>query len=203
MKRPFILLALAVSLSACGSLRTVPYDCPLDGPPADDAHCVNVQDTYRAARASNDAQTSVFDRRSGNAGTTQASGEATPYVGAVPSAIPGAHSQGMPVFVQPKVFRAWVRPYKDVNGNIHGGEAVYFSTQGSWNYGQLSSPGSAGAHMPGPTRPGTSLGFNPMVAPAKQPAGSRAVTPPAPAEPADARPPVPGGITQPYQRLTQ
>lgn len=196
-KRILLVAASTSLLSACGAMRAVPYECPLDGDPANGARCASVQETYQAARADRGiGQVSVFDRRTGNVEEAAPA----PYVGAVPSAIPGAQQQGMPVFVQPKVFRVWVRPYKDTNGNLHAGEAVYFSTQGTWNYGTLAAPGQAGASMAGPSRPGAHLGFNPVTSQPPPAAGTRG-TPPAPAD--ASRPAVPGDITQPYQRLTQ
>ncbi|KWU17818.1 hypothetical protein AS149_13945 [Burkholderia cenocepacia] len=123
----------------------------------------------------------------------------------------------MPVFKQPKVMRVWVAPYVDADGNLRSGEYAYFATPGEWNYGSLNKPGAASG-MFQPTRPGQ-LGFNPTDKRAGQASqGSANPAKPPEAPPAQefkptipaaangstgtAAPATQGGITQPYQRLS-
>lgn len=103
---------------------------------------------------------------------------------------------GEPVFKQPKVYRVWIAPYVDADGNLRSGEYTYFSTPGQWAYGSLRTPGSASAGtLFAPSR-ATALGFKPDL---KNTNGA----PPIP--PGQVQNPVPvnpNGITPPAEKLT-
>ena len=72
-------------------------------------------------------------------------------------------SVGEPVFKQPKVYRVWIAPYVDADGNLRSGEYTYFSTPGQWAYGSLRTPGSASAGTLFAPSKTTALGFKPDV----------------------------------------
>lgn len=209
--------AAAALLGGCAGFGKPAYQCPLDE--ADAGKCASMNDAYTAARnvtaggRSPLERTSVFDSAPAQpgSGTPQPATAAPKTAGSSPTAVApvpvpagvlGAYPEpgnvGMPVFNQPRVFRPWVAPYVDADGNLRSGEYVYFATPGQWNYGTLRRPGEASGIF-GPSRQ-SNLGFKPAptAAPAA-PAPSRA-----PASPGTTpRPDTTDGITQPYQRLTQ
>lgn len=213
MKSLFLALAVTGLLSACSSTyRTPEYECSLDD--VKGAKCASMEDAYKASRSMSRGDAtrvqSVFDRR-----VSPEAGKSAPMFNGQLSSYPEPSQQGAPVFEQPKVLRVWVAPYVDADGNLRGGEYTYFSTPGRWNYGTLNKPGEASGIF-APAKPGN-LGFNPVqtnkpagsAAPAAQ---SRPSAPPevqsaaqnAQAQGAGGRSPTEssGGITQPYQRLT-
>ena len=57
----------------------------------------------------------VFDKP---ATATAPSTSEKPYVGAQASDYPAAGANGMPVFEQPRVYRPWLAPYVDADGNL-------------------------------------------------------------------------------------
>lgn len=207
MKNVALILAVAGALAACSSAPRKPdYQCPIEDVEA--AKCASVQEAFAASnsmqgRGQSRVQ-SVFDSRvQGAAPAAQAA--AQPVFAGQLSDQPAPSTNGDPVFQQPQVKRVWVRPYVDSSGHLRTGEYVYFSTPGKWSYGDLNKPGAAAkaTGMFGPARQ-DKLGFNPVVEPPKTPN-----KPPAPAEGAAAAPAAPkpaaattGGITQPFQRLT-
>lgn len=211
MKPILLALALAGLLSACASSpRTPDYECPLYD--VQGAKCASMEDSYKAARnmtrGDHSRVQSVFDRR-----VQSNAPDAQPMFAGQPSNYPEPGQQGMPVFKQPKVVRAWVAPYVDADGNLRSGEYTYFATPGQWNYGTLNKPGAAAGAFE-PSKP-SNYGFNPVQS------GSAVKTAPA-AGNGDARPSAPpeaqaaaknaqqsqsqaapqaDSITQPYQRL--
>lgn len=206
-------LVAALTLAACSSAPRKPdYECPLDDVNA--AKCASVQDAYKKSQSMKTPEgatrvQSVFDPRVQQG--AQRGQAAQPVFAGTPSNMPEPGVNGMPVFQQPQVMRAWVAPYVDADGNLRSGEYTYFNTPGKWNYGDMAKPGNA-AGIFEPARP-DNLGFNPVVTPdAKR-------TPARPAEPGAARSSQPAqgsnagrvqgapadsttAITQPYQRLS-
>lgn len=195
-----VLAAVATLMAGCAS---TPYECPLSDSP--NAKCASTADAYKAARTlpkDTRGMTTVFDQSQAAQARTDKADK--PYVGAQSSEYPAAGANGMPVFEQPRVFRPWLAPYVDAEGNLRSGEYGYFSTPGRWNYGTLRQAGNAS--IQGPARP-DNLGFNPVKAAPKtgpaKPAESRTQAG-APTAPDAQRPPETkvGDITQPYQRIT-
>lgn len=207
MKNVALILVAAAALAACSSAPRKPdYQCPIEDVEA--AKCASVQEAFAASNSmqgqGQPRVQSVFDSRVQGARPAAAS-EASPVFAGQLSEHPAPSTNGDPVFQQPEVKRVWVRPYVDSDGNLRTGEYVYFSTPGKWSYGDLRKPGAAAkaTGMFGPARQ-DKLGFNPVVEPPKA-----ASKPPAPAEaaatPSASAKPAPtttGGITQPFQRLT-
>lgn len=182
MIRALFVVAAALALSACASNK--PYSCSLN----DQAHCRNMQEVYDAARKAsrNDARQNVVGGR-----TIEYPLPVTHNTDRY--AEPGEH--GQPVFRQPRVYRVWLAPYVDADGNLRSGEYVYFSTPGEWAYGTTRDSGVAGAAMFGPQRP-ENIGFTPVeTGQATPPAPSGSLPQPASVTNRD-------GIVQPAQRLT-
>ncbi|MNR71648.1 Type IV conjugative transfer system lipoprotein (TraV) [compost metagenome] len=209
MKRLLIVASLSTVLAGCAGMGRVDYDCELAEVQA--AKCASMEDAYKMSRKHRNGagnNQSVFQQPGAAAKGGEAAQGQQPYFNGAPSNYPNATEQGMPVFRQPKVMRVWLAPYVDANGNLRSGEYTYFATPGAWNYGSMKSPGDA-AGIFEPSKPGQ-LGFNPnettnakrgqpMAAPARPP---ETVNKPAiPASTGAA--PDQGGITQPYQRLSQ
>ncbi len=104
---------------------------------------------------------------------------------------------GEPVFRQPRVYRVWIAPYVDADGNLRSGEYAYFSTPGQWSYGSLRTPGSASAGTMFAPAKSNVLGFRPNLS-----SGPKA--PPIPqGEVQQATPIGPSSITPPAVKLTQ
>lgn len=183
MRRTYAIFAASV-LAACSS---PPHRCPVDNLAK---NCAPMETIYQQAQ---DEMRTQRPRQGSSANPVSFSQAPT-----------AAHAgqEGMPVFKQPNVFRAFVEPYVDADGNLRGGEYVFFATPGEWNYGTLRRPGQAAGGMLGPLKPGQ-LGFKPSTqppAPAQQPPKPDAPQASAPAQ--EPKTPVNvGPITQPYQRL--
>lgn len=205
MKNVALILAVAATVAACSSAPRKPdYQCPIEDVEA--AKCASVQEAFAASNSmqgqGQPRVQSVFDNRvQSRPAAVPAAGQPV-FMGQL-SEHPAPSTNGDPVFQQPEVKRVWVRPYVDSDGNLRTGEYVYFSTPGKWSYGDLRKPGAAAkaTGMFGPARQ-DKLGFNPVVEPPKT-----AAKPPAPAaDTAATAAPKPatttGGITQPFQRLT-
>lgn len=180
MNRFLIVAASLLALSACAGNK--PYQCPLTGGQS----CNNMQEVYDAARGA--PRTARAENVVGLGQPTS-----TQRLSHSPSAHfePGEH--GQPVFRQPRVYRVWLAPYVDADGNLRSGEYTYFSTPGEWAYGTTREAGSASSATFGPQRP-DQLGFTPVEdtpAPARR--ASDAPVPPS----ATTR----DGITQPRQTL--
>jgi type IV conjugative transfer system lipoprotein TraV len=194
-------LAAAAALTACSSTpRTPDYACPLDEVAG--AKCASVEQAYDASRTmskgDNTRVQSVFDRR-----VQQPAADSKPFFAGKDSGYPEPGQTGMPVYNQPKVMRPWVAPYVDADGNLRSGEYTYFTTPGSWNYGELRKPG-ASSDIFAPAK-STNLGFTPgetVKAPPAPKVNSNVSALPAIATPNYNAPSAAGGsITQPYQRL--
>ncbi|EQD77965.1 membrane lipoprotein lipid attachment site [mine drainage metagenome] len=104
---------------------------------------------------------------------------------------------GEPIFREPRVYRVWIAPFVDANGNMHSGQYVYFSTPGEWSYGSLQDTGVASPGLYGPRPPGDSFGGKrrkatalnvPRGQPPKPSSGNKNTTV--------------NGITQPKESLT-
>lgn len=220
MKKSLILISTLSALSGCAFLEEPKYSCPLEG--VERAKCASMEETYAASRNMdpNKKSSSVFDNKS----KKDQISEQKPFFEGKQSHYPEPSNRGEPVFQQPNVYRVWVAPYVDADGNLRSGEYVYISTPGKWNYGTLKRAGS-GSGIFSPVKP-SELGFNPSSSNRTPMAGVLAgnqATPPtpssggassqnaSPSEPgldngsrasggASETPPV-GGITQPYVRL--
>lgn len=212
----FALIPFAAAfLVGCSSAPYTPeYRCPLEDSAT--GKCASVEDAYKASRAykggsSNSTQT-VFQ-----SGTADAPAAQRPFFRGESSNYPEPGQNGMPVYEQPKVMRAWVAPYVDADGNLRSGEYTYFNTPGQWNYGDLKKSGAAsGIFEPAKN---SKLGFNPAIQDPNKQATSApraGISQPALPSVAPAKAAQPGGttsgaevapqsadnITQPYQRLS-
>ena len=187
MTRALLSVTLLLVLAAC--TMHPPYACPLPS----GVSCHSMQEIYDAARKA---------PRSATTGQVTAQNAAA----ARPRGIvnhPGSFAEpgdvGQPVFRAPHVYRPWLAPYVDADGNLRSGEFVYFATPGEWSYGTMREPGAASAAtLFGPQHPDR-LGFTPT--------DSKSQTRAAPSKPNDALPaPAPvttrEGITQPSETLT-
>lgn len=208
----FALTAVAVALSACS---TPGYRCPVGDENRANGECSSIEKTYQTARAAERAGANgmtVFDP---SVAAEIEKSKNVPVLPGAASAYPETPVNGMPVFEQPRVYRVWVPPYVDAEGNLRSGEYSYFSTPGRWNYGTLKREGS-GSSLMEPTKP-NSLGFTPEVVQPKATQGVRSSSGQKSAKdaPSNEQPesaPVQqqtqpsastnvNGITQPYQRL--
>jgi len=166
MKTQHLRLGALASLLVLAGCTSVPYQCPLNETKPG-AGCAPMQDIYEAAKADKGqqhigpveniydtpaAQRALRERERGLRG----GGDAPLPLGN--TATLQAPVTGMPVWQQPSVHRAWVRPYTDANGNLFGGGYIYYTTPGSWSAGTLGSakPGSA---IFGPAPAGHSSSF--------------------------------------------
>lgn len=147
-------IGLVVVTSAITGCSSIPYDCPLKG--EGKAKCASMQDSYKASlkqsssdRAANPE--SVFDSKALNSEYSEVY-QAEGY--------PQPAQHGLPVYNPGKAYRAWVGPWTDADGILHGGEYVYFATPGSWNYGSLKQAGEASGSF-GPVKP-DAVGFDPV-----------------------------------------
>lgn len=211
----FALIPIAAAfLAGCSSAPYIPeYRCPLNDSAT--GKCASVEDAYKASKAykaSSSANTqSVFQAQQDAPQPQQ------PFFKGESSNYPEPGQNGMPVFQQPKVMRAWVAPYVDADGNLRSGEYTYFNTPGQWNYGDLKKAGNASGIFE-PSKK-SKLGFTPNFTDAnkKQATTGRTseaqppLSPTAPAKPAQpgsqgTGPESPAAttdnITQPYQRLS-
>jgi len=183
-----LLIALALGLSACASNK--PYTCPLNGHHG----CKSMQEIYDAARKAPRKMNHEHVLDAAQRGGSVAS--VPPYDG-YRYTEPG--EVGQPVFKQPRVYRVWLAPYVDADGNLRSGEYTYFSTPGEWAYGTTRETGVAGDATFAPARP-DQLGFTPI----EKSSRSRQ-SPPRPGDSAPTPPAVTtsDGITQPSQTFTQ
>lgn len=208
----FALTAVAVALSACS---TPGYRCPVGDENRANGECSSIEKTYETARAAERAGAkgmTVFDPK---VAAEIEKSKNVPVLPGAASAYPETPVNGMPVFEQPRVYRVWIPPYVDAEGNLRSGEYSYFSTPGRWNYGTMKKEGAGSALME-PTKP-NSLGFTPEVVEPKNQRGVRQSARTGTAKdnvPAEQAQPVQNqqqgqpaessnvnGITQPYQRL--
>lgn len=188
MHRSLLILLSLIALTACASRS--PYGCPLD---ASQKHCRSLEEVYAEARTA--------PRKSAKPGRgvmARDQTNAAPHLAYFARTNPDTVPQGQPVFNQPRVFRPWLAPYVDADGNLRSGEYVYFATPGEWNYGTTREPGAASsATLFAPQRP-DQLGFVPVDSSLQKRAASSAN--------ASAPPPPPAvttrdGVTQPSERL--
>lgn len=208
----FALTAVAVALSACS---TPGYRCPVGDENRPNGECSSIEKTYETARAAERAGAkgmTVFDPK---VAAEIEKSKNVPVLPGAASAYPETPVNGMPVFEQPRVYRVWIPPYVDAEGNLRSGEYSYFSTPGRWNYGSLKKEG-AGSSVMEPTKP-NSLGFTPEVMEPKNQRGVRqsgrqasakdglpaqgSEQAPAPQQTQPSASTNVNGITQPYQRL--
>lgn len=153
MKPTAYRLSLIAGLLFLAGCTSVPYHCPLSEHRVG-SDCAPMQDIYDAAKADKGlkharpvenvydtppAQRALRDRNAGLQGMEQGA----PALGS--TATLQAPVTGMPVWQQPSVHRAWVRPHTDANGNLFGGGYVYYTTPGGWGAGSLGSEKPGGA----------------------------------------------------------
>lgn len=155
MFRVLILTAAMLTLSACASHK--PYTCELNGRQP----CSTMQDVYKVSTKAprNTSRQHVME--------TYGGGSQSLGVTHNPRAYTEPGDSGQPVFRQPRVYRVWLAPYVDADGNLRSGEYSYFSTPGEWAYGTTREAGSASSATFGPQRPGQ-LGFTPVETPRRQ-----------------------------------
>jgi hypothetical protein len=201
-KLTFVVLSatLTTLMTGCSSLKP---RCPMDGSGGPD--CISMSQSYDYAErmpiSPKSASVPLYakDATPGIVGNNAATNF---------SNFPQPRQVGMPVYEPAKIFRAWTAPWTDADGNMRGGEYVYFTTPGRWAYGGLTSPGDA-SDVFRPLRaddPGMPVNFqNAAVAEVEKKA--------VPAKPVHTSPGQPGtqgtppatpstGITQPYQKIT-
>ncbi len=148
--RIFTLTTLAVIISGCASSPR--HSCALND---EEGYCADTEATYNAAVRGGGSRENVL-ANSGKASSTQSAAGDSVFTG-----YPQAEARGMPVYTPPKPHRLWVAPWAESGGVLHGGEYIYYTTPGYWNYGTLGAPGE-GSNVLGPVRP-QDLGFNPVT----------------------------------------
>jgi hypothetical protein len=196
MNKTLLLGVLALVLGGCSS---VSYRCALGQEGG--TECRSMHQSYDAAVRMPElpmaAGTPAYAMEAAAQGGVQGQFEGYPQPRQV----------GMPVYEAAKVHRAWTAPWTDAEGNLRGGEYVYFTTPGKWSYGGLRSPGEA-SDIFRPKR-ADDVGMaviSPLEAAANAARGAApAATQPVSTPTATRQVPVapaPSGITQPYQKLT-
>lgn len=148
--RFFAVSALVAVMSGCASSPR--HSCALTN---EEGYCANMEETYSAAVQGNGSHENVLAGGGKSVSPRSVSGEA------VFTGYPQAEARGMPVYTPPKPHRLWIAPWAEANGVLHGGEYVYYTTPGYWNYGTLGAPGE-GSTVLGPVRP-QDLGFQPVT----------------------------------------
>jgi type IV conjugative transfer system lipoprotein TraV len=183
MNRVLIVAAVLLTLSACASNK--PYACKLN----EQGRCNTMQEVYDAARKAprNTARQHVME--------TQYFAQQAQGVPHNPNAHMEPGETGQPIFKQPRVYRVWLAPYVDADGNLRSGEYTYFSTPGEWAYGTTREAGAASGATFGPQHP-DNVGFTPVES------SSNKRTPPKPGDAHDTQT-ARDGVTQPAQRLTR
>ncbi|WP_018234307.1 TraV family lipoprotein [Thioalkalivibrio thiocyanodenitrificans] len=178
-----LILIGAVSLFAAGCASSPSYSCPLNSA---EGYCKSLEDTHSAALGDFGSRENVHERSGANGGQ---SAERQGVVGErVFPGFPMPDERGKPVYTPPSVHQLWIAPYQSAEGVLHGGEYLYFTTEGYWNFGTLTAPGE-GAGVITPLRP-ENLGFNP-----KSPEAQTS------SDDADAEVRERAGIVQPHERL--
>lgn len=228
MNRIFLLAMGSLALAGCSSLFPQ-HACPLNADGSAGV-CSSMGDTYRAARAA------AAVKNTGHSESVLPFGQVTRPSRTSDSSAEGAgwappanqeafqgfaqpKESGSPVYTPPRVHRAWVAPWTDADGRLHGGEYTYFTTAGGWNYGSLRSPGQAGSAMMGPLRPGQ-VGFKIDPVNKNKSAEQTSTAQPRQSQQAPLAPKAPGvqapdkraytqgqraaqGVTQPYSQFGQ
>ena len=179
---------VVVGVAALAGCANIPSQCPLQKGPG----CQSMAQVYNDAREVNpDA---------GGQWVPKAPAQSAAAVGpnwSQPAGYAEPGQVGEPIFREPRVYRVWIAPFVDANGNMHSGQYVYFSTPGEWSYGGLQDAGAASPGMYGPLPPGESFGGNAHKATAlRVPAGA----PPKPSSPH--KDSTVNGITQPKESIT-
>jgi type IV conjugative transfer system lipoprotein TraV len=135
MKKVILIGAGLLVLAGC---TTPPkHTCELN---SKDGRCASLEQAYQVSSQMDDVSQfqNVFEA---GAKTPRASGSARASF--TPEGYAQPRDRGKPVFVPPKVHRVWTAPWTDAEGQLHGGEYVYFTTPGKWSYGSLRAPGEA------------------------------------------------------------
>ncbi|MGC8519380.1 MAG: TraV family lipoprotein [Steroidobacteraceae bacterium] len=188
MMRSLIRTAVVVAIVALSGCADTPHRCPLKKGPG----CESVTQIYQDAREVNPNLGGQWLPKDGAVGARSAGPNwATPARYAEPGNV------GEPVFREPRVYRVWLAPFVDSQGNMHSGQYVYFSTPGEWLYGGLERTGQASPGLFQPLPAGKGL--------LGQSGGPTALKVPTwkPPKPAAARKDVTvNGITQPKETLT-
>ncbi|WP_156782261.1 TraV family lipoprotein [Acidihalobacter aeolianus] len=143
----------AVSLAGCA---TQGYGCPLSDKKG---YCASVSDTYTAARKGGGDTESLFagdsPKQIHHPHAHMIKTQPTRFI-----PLPAPPTGGTPVYTPGAPWRVWIAPWFDaVNGVMHGGSYVFFSTPSHWAYGSLGNPGVASGLL-GPIQP-QDLGFTP------------------------------------------
>ena len=188
-----VLITLLSLLALAGCTTDPPYGCPLK----DTGGCSSMQQVYSVARKTppNVSSEQIMNASNSAPAAPHAAPAGAPYQ---PPAYAEPGNVGEPVFHQPKVYRVWIAPYVDADGNLRSGEITYFSTPGAWDYGTLDQSGEAGGSLFTPQQPGD-LGFTPAPT---APKGAPPAPPSGLPTPSNATPvTTPQGITQPAVSL--
>ena len=183
MSLPFFLV-----LAGLAGCATVGPECPLQKGPG----CQSVTQVYQDAREADPNLSGQWLPKA----SAQPAQSAGPDWSA-PSGYAEPGQVGEPIFREPRVYRVWIAPFVDANGNMHSGQYVYFSTPGEWSYGALHDTGAASPGLYGPLPPGESFGGKTQKATALNVPGGQ---PPKPSS--GNKDKTVNGITQPKESLT-
>ena len=185
----FIRLSLPfLALAGLAGCATVGPECPLQKGPG----CQSVTQVYQDAREADPNLSGQWLPKA----SAQPAQSAGPDWSA-PSGYAEPGQVGEPIFREPRVYRVWIAPFVDANGNMHSGQYVYFSTPGEWSYGALHDTGAASPGLYGPLPPGESFGGKSQTATALNVPGG------APPKPSSGnKDKTVNGITQPKESLT-
>lgn len=175
-------------LAGIAGCATVGPQCPLKKGPG----CRSVTQVYQDAR---EASPNLSGQWVPKAPASSAAAAGPDWSAPTEYSEPG--QVGEPIFREPHVYRVWIAPFVDADGNMHSGQYVYFSTPGEWLYGGLERSGEATPGLFGPLPPGEPFaGHRKTVTRLSVPAGR-------PPEPSSAKKDVTvDGITQPKVSLT-
>ena len=175
-------------LAALAGCATVGPQCPLQKGPG----CQSVTQVYQDAREANPDLSGQWLPKV----PAQSAGAVGPDWSA-PAGYAEPGQVGEPIFREPRVYRVWIAPFVDANGNMHSGQYVYFSTPGEWSYGALHDTGAASPGLYGPLPPGETFGGKAQRTTALKVPGGK---PPKPS--AGKKNVTVNGITQPKESLT-
>ena len=180
--------SVVLGVAALAGCANIPSQCPLQKGPG----CQSMTQVYNDARE--------VSPDTGGQWVPKAPAQSAAAVGpdwSQPAGYAEPGQVGEPIFREPRVYRVWIAPFVDANGNMHSGQYVYFSTPGEWSYGGLHDAGAASPGMYGPLPPGESFGGNAHKGTAlRVPAGA----PPKPSS--THKDSTVNGITQPKESIT-
>lgn len=140
MLRNFLIVTI-VSATAIGCSSKPVHTCPLS---EDGYTCSSVSNAYGAAKAPSGHKDTVFDpipekgvnKKSKKVPLGDASSNSKFF-----QEFEAAGDRGKPVYTPPTPHRLWKAPAYFTDGILSGGEYLYYTTPGRWNFGTLQTPG--------------------------------------------------------------